>query len=401
MATALFTRWFQFQIFAPDSRLHRTDGVAPAPTQRELVDFIRLRRRLEPYIVSTGAARVFTRRGDGHDWNAAMNLSTFARVAEQAPAFAFGPGLWGQPAPVAAVEDLRVSLPGNGAWFDFWRGASYPAGQAIRTPVSPGLLPLFARAGSILPLAVLDEDGPGAAAGRVVELRVYPGADGRLDFRPDGAAPGVIPMTWNNRDRELRIGAGSGGHHRFEIVVARPGRGIGVERAERPDLTVEHHGEELVLRLPEPPPRPHAPGGLGASIQDGGLRLTWHEVGPDVIYRLKRASRPEGPFEDVASALPASGHRLPPPARGEVSHFVVTATNAGGESEASAVLTVAGEPAPAAEEPVARWDERTERAPTQRFDPGRWARLAGVSVPARSTSGGRTKLAGLGVAAGA
>ena len=61
MASPLFTRWFQSQVFSPGFRMHLVPDDAnapwqgPAPSQKVLVDFIRLRRRLAPSADFCGA----------------------------------------------------------------------------------------------------------------------------------------------------------------------------------------------------------------------------------------------------------------------------------------------------------------------------------------------------------
>jgi len=92
-------------------------------------------------------------------------------------------------------DDYKVELPGNG-WFDYWTGARVPANfyaaapNLQEVPIHPTLetLPVFVRAGSIIPMQPLVQstaikpDGP-------LTLRVYPGPDckGSLYF-DDGAS---------------------------------------------------------------------------------------------------------------------------------------------------------------------------------------------------------------------
>lgn len=351
MATALFTRWFQHQVFAPESRLHRggSEG-APPSTQRLLVEYLHLRRRLSPYEAATQATRVFEPSGGRVGWSPPSDYTAFARSAGHLPPYRFGPSLWGQSAPVKG-EDMRLCLPTTSAWVDFWSGMSYSAGQAVQIPTPLESSPLFARAGSLVPLAVERPEGEP----RTIELRVYPGADARLNLLVPGAPdqPGsseVVPMFWNDRKRELHLGPRQGGAPLLaapvKLIVVRvvPGRGTGLSTPIRPDALHTYTGAEARLVLPEPPARPLPPKGLRFHVADGRLNFEWHEVGPGVIYRLKRLAS-GGTLEDVASALATTRHRGTPPAAGESAQYVVTAANAGGESAPSSVLTVVGETA--------------------------------------------------------
>lgn len=377
MASALFTRWFQLQLFSRHPRLQLAGAAAspwaaPDPRQRVLVDFIQLHRRLAPYVVSCGAAPTpdlappAAAEKAGQAKSPIEDFTSFSRVGGHVAAFSFGSALWVRPAPAATTEALRTVLPPGKGWVDFWSGASYPGGETIQTPASLDLIPLFARAGTILPLATLAE--PGATDGAEarapagdhapVEVRIYPGANGCLALHETsaGGPPILIPFTWNDQTRELWIGPRAGigrgdtaaRPRRFEIVLVRPGRGVGLGSPERADLSVVYEGAEMRLRLPDPPARPLPPTALAARVEDGRVFFTWQEPCGGALYRLKRAVGPAGAWEDLASALPSTAFslELPPAGAGSLMRCVVTAMNAGGESAPSAAVTVVPETRP-------------------------------------------------------
>ena len=105
------------------------------------------------------------------------------------------------------------------SWFDCWTGESYAGGQYVDVPVTLDRIPLFVRAGSILPLSqprqhVADnDDAP-------IKAKVYPGADASFVLYEDaGDGYGYengefteIPMSWDDASRTLTISACKGSY---------------------------------------------------------------------------------------------------------------------------------------------------------------------------------------------
>ena len=346
MASPLFTRWFQSQVFSPGFRMHLVPDDAnapwqgPAPSQKVLVDFIRLRRRLAPYADSCGAGLPVSKK-EAATRSAPATLNDYSRAGEHLHALAFGPAILVQPAPATETHLLRLALPSGSTWIDFWTGAAYSGGQVLRTPAPVEILPIFVRAGSIVPMAPLEQkDGEPEDP---VEVRVYPGSDGSFTLQDK---TGPITFAWNDRANTLRIGGpvpcGTTGalRRRFHVVVVRTGRGIGLHSPTRPDGEVAYSGAELHLALPPAPPRPLAPKGLAASVEGGHLVISWQAPCASAVYRLKRVVGPGGIYEDLASALPAPRHVIPLSAIDQPFECVVTAMNAGGESSPSAPVKV-------------------------------------------------------------
>lgn len=321
----------------------------PAPAQRILREFITLRRRLTPYVESSGASRpVDTVEARGPF--AAASLDGYSRSLHHLHAFEFGPAFWVQPVPPVATDALRVVLPAGPAWVDFWTGAHYAGDQVVRTPAPLDLIPAFVRGGSIVPLALVNEQS--GEFTDTLEIRVFPGADGDFVLQ-EGCSAGAkgacgrIPFYWNEAKQELRIGARSGEadpgtvqRRRFEVVIVRPGGIAGHNRLARPNYVVDYLGEEIRLSMPPAAVRPSAPRGLAATIQGGRVVLTWDAPSASPVYRLKRVLGPGGVYEDIASALLHPRHAIPLAECGGTFDCVVTAMNAGGESEPSAPLRV-------------------------------------------------------------
>jgi alpha-glucosidase (family GH31 glycosyl hydrolase) len=66
--------------------------------------------------------------------------------------FLFGPSLLVNPVTSYKARARQLYLPGRADWYDAWTGAAHAGGRAIEAPAPYDTLPLFARAGAILPL---------------------------------------------------------------------------------------------------------------------------------------------------------------------------------------------------------------------------------------------------------
>lgn len=353
MASALFTRWFQSRVFTPGFRLSSAVP-APLPSQRALVDLLRLRHRFGPYATATDADNETRHAADGNRLPPAK-LEQYASAGHQLQKYFFGPSLLVQPATASERTDVPVSLPDGSIWFDFWTGAAYPGGQSIRPPAPTEILPMFVRAGTILPLAVAPQTPEDVAD--TLELRIYAGASGRLVLpeAPSGQVgeSGSIPLEWDDHARVLRIGARQGAKAarptplRFLVVLVCPGHGVGHFPPERPNQWIAYEGDERCLTFPAPPHRPLPPVGLVAKITTDRISFTWHQSCEGVVYRLKRMPGLNGPSDDLASGLLGTTHTIPVPACGSPFRYSVTAVNAGGESQPSAPVLVVHTPASA------------------------------------------------------
>ena len=232
----LYVRWFQFGAFLPMFRAHGTDiarevwqfGEPGEPFYEALGAALRLRYRLLPYIYSLAGwttHRAYTMlRALLFDFRA--DPSTHA-VADQ---FMLGPSLmvcpvtrpmaWGPGSePIVDPDRTRpVYLPAGADWFDFWTGDRHPGGATVVVDAPLDHLPLFVRAGAIVPMGPVRQhvgDLPGAP----LELHVWPGADAQFtiyDDEGDGygyeaGAFATFEVRWEDAARRFVVGARTGG----------------------------------------------------------------------------------------------------------------------------------------------------------------------------------------------
>lgn len=260
----LFVRWFQYGTFCPIFRVHGTR----APNENELwsygpeaqeilTKYDNLRYRLLPYIYSL-AWRV-TRENYTLMRPLVIDYRTDETARRIGDQFLFGPALLVNPVTDPGVDSRRLYLP-PGNWFDFWTGRSLTGGKFINAPAPLETLPLFVRAGSILPLGPILQYTSERPADPI-ELRVYPGADGEFtlyedegdSYRYEKGAYSTIRMRWDEERRSLTIGKREGGfsgmleRRTFNVVWVGEGHGGGLEPAKTIDKTIQYDGKPITI----------------------------------------------------------------------------------------------------------------------------------------------------------
>ncbi|HEY1536514.1 MAG TPA: TIM-barrel domain-containing protein, partial [Polyangiaceae bacterium] len=264
--TELFERWFQFGGFLP---IFRTHGSGPdrdiyafgADAQTVLEGVDELRYRLLPYIYSLSwmvSSQAYTMmRGFVFDFGADPKALS---VADQ---FMFGPALMVNPVTAPNVTTRSLYLPANTTWYDFWTGASQAGGQTISSAAPIDHLPLFVRAGSILPLGPALQYSTEKPSDPT-ELRVYKGADGAFtlyedendNYNYEKGMYATIPITWDDAKKTLHIGARNGSFpgmlmsRTFQVVFVDATHGSGTAPSATIDKTVPYTGTAVDVSAP-------------------------------------------------------------------------------------------------------------------------------------------------------
>lgn len=261
----LFIRWFQFSTFTPLLRVHGSRSndqnelwsYGPA-AQKILVAFDRLRYRLLPYIYSL--AWMTTSQAYTPMRGLVMDFRTDARAAGVGDQFMYGPALLVSPVLEPSAGSRRVYLP-RSVWYDFWKGSAVEGGRSVDAAAPLERLPLFVRAGSIIPLGP-DLEWATEKPADPVELRVYPGSSGDFNLYEDEGdsyeyekgAYSVIPFHWDDARRVLSVGERRGRYpgmietRIFRVVFVSPGHGTGIRPTEKPDRIVRYSGDAITLR---------------------------------------------------------------------------------------------------------------------------------------------------------
>jgi alpha-D-xyloside xylohydrolase len=261
----LFTRWFQFGAFCPMFRIHGQgarelyNNVWTAETKANLIEIDRLRYRLMPYIYSL--AWKVTNEGYTIMRHLVFDYPQDSSVFEIKDQFMFGPALLVSPVITAGATSRTLYLPA-GTWYDFWTGSSVIGGSSMSVNAPLSTIPLFVRAGSIVPM------GPNiqyaAEAADPLEIRVYRGADGAFTLYEDEGDTyayergehSEIPFNWNESAGQLTIGARVGSYpgirntRTLNIVWVGANHGNSAAVVAAPDQVVNYDGSVLVLTSP-------------------------------------------------------------------------------------------------------------------------------------------------------
>jgi alpha-D-xyloside xylohydrolase len=267
----LYTRWFEFGVFCPIFRTHghrannTNELFSYGPATPTLIRYDKLRSRLLPYIYSQAwqvtqhdgtimRPLVMDWRTDRATWN----------IGDQ---YMFGPDLLVSPVTQPGRQSRWLYLPPAAAWYDFWTGKRYSGAQHMEAAAPLDRIPLYVKAGSILPLGPVQEYA-GQDADAPIEVRIYPGADGQFTLYEDPddgysyeqGAHATIPLTWTDATKTLSIGARQGSYpgmtaqREFRVVLVDTNHGVGdgipADAAGPAGKAVTYTGAAVQVELP-------------------------------------------------------------------------------------------------------------------------------------------------------
>ncbi len=194
-APDLYVRWAQFGLLCSHSRMHGDGPREPwifGPRALAIVRrFIRLRGRLFPYLYSLAREAAAT----GMPVLRAMPLAFPGDPCAHGFDLQYMLGPWLLVAPVTSPDGRKdVYLPrpakaregtdGGGDWIDFWTGRRHEAGRCLRLKVPLSRIPLFVRAGAILPMIPYASRVPEGPIPNLV-IQAYPGAESSFTLLED------------------------------------------------------------------------------------------------------------------------------------------------------------------------------------------------------------------------
>jgi alpha-D-xyloside xylohydrolase len=264
----LLIRWFQYGVFCPIFRVHGYKSNAElwnygSVVERILTQYDELRYRLLPYIYSS--AWGVTHRGETLMRALPLDYSLDLRARGIPDQFLFGAALLINPVTSKGAEQRALYLPAGTEWVDFWTGRHTSGGQTITAEAPLDRIPIYSRAGSIVPFGPRAESA--AATADPIELRIYPGANGDFELYEDEGdsydyergAYSVIRIHWDDKARTLTIGDRQGRFpgmlqdRTFRVVIVREGHGTGVASTPQSDAAIEYQGKaKSVLVQPRP-----------------------------------------------------------------------------------------------------------------------------------------------------
>ncbi len=261
----LLTRWMQYSTFCPVQRTHgyrsKTEMWRYKPeTFAAMLDMVKLRYRILPYSYSLGA--MISKDGYTGMRGLAMDFGCDPKVADIYDQFMYGPAFMACPIIEEGARTRSIYLPEGTKWIEFWAGGSYEGGQTMDVDAPLNRLPVFVKAGSIVPCGP-DVEYAEQKPWDALEIRIYPGADGSFTLYEDegenhnyeNGAFSEVTFSWNDAEKTLTISDCNGEfpgmlkQRKFNVVVVRPVVGAGIALESNVDQTVEYEGNELVIQL--------------------------------------------------------------------------------------------------------------------------------------------------------
>jgi alpha-D-xyloside xylohydrolase len=263
-------RWFQFGAFAP---LFRSHGEFPlreiynlAPRGSEIYDSLvwhdRLRYRLLPYIYTVAAD---TYHRDGTIMRGlSMDFIDDLAARDVKDEYLFGNAFLVAPVYKYQARSRPVYLPAGTSWYDFHTGKRFECGQTVEAAAPLGRMPLYVRAGSIVPvgpdLQYSSEKKPGD-----ITLLVFPGENGTFELYEDDAVSygyekgefSRIPIGYIDSIGSVVVGARSGsypgmpGQRTFRVRLIKDGAKP-ADLDAKPDFTIPYEGESVARALTAP-----------------------------------------------------------------------------------------------------------------------------------------------------
>jgi len=271
----LFTRWFQFGTFSPIFRIHGKGERAlfsknwTEKTRSILLKYDDLRYRLLPYIYSLSSEVTFNNYTIMR--SLAFDFRNDPAVYNIPDEYMFGPAFLVNPVTQQLYTGDRanqlgsarkVYLPKDAEWYDFWTGKKLNGGQTIDAAAPIDIIPLYVRAGSIIPMGPVMEYATQKPEDNI-ELRVYPGADGHFTFYEDAnntynyekGEYATFTFNWNDKTKELSISSRKGSFpgmlksRTFNIVLVGENKGTGEKEISRADKVIKYNGSAMKVKL--------------------------------------------------------------------------------------------------------------------------------------------------------
>jgi alpha-D-xyloside xylohydrolase len=269
----LFTRWFQFGTFSPIFRIHGKGERAlfsdnwDAQTKSILLNFDNLRYRLLPYIYSLSWK--VTNNGYTIMRSLAFDFRDDATIQFIPDQYMFGSAflvnpvterMYSLPNSKEIKKIRKVYLPKSANWYDFWTGKLIPGGQTIDAAAPIEILPLYVKAGSIVPMGPYLQYATEKVADPL-EIRVYAGANANFvlyedendTYNYEQGKYATIPMSWDEASKTLIVGDRNGDFpgmlkdRTFRIVWVNTKNGVGVEPAKQAE-EIKYSGKKIKIK---------------------------------------------------------------------------------------------------------------------------------------------------------
>lgn len=243
----LNTRWYQFGAFVPLFRSHgqfpyrEIYNIAPEdhPAYQSMLYYDKLRYRLMPYIYSL-AGKTFL---DDYTIMRAliMDFPEDKIVKDISDQYMFGSSIMVCPVYEYGARSRSVYFPTSEGWYDLYSGAYFTGNQSKIMDAPYECMPLFVRAGSIIPFGPEIEFSSEKQADPIT-LYVYAGKDGTFTLYEDEGTNynyekgkyTLIPIYYNDSDKTL-------------VIRKRTGEFTGMLKKRKFNIIYVHHQSPKAL----------------------------------------------------------------------------------------------------------------------------------------------------------
>ncbi|MCQ2227838.1 MAG: DUF5110 domain-containing protein [Bacteroidales bacterium] len=247
-------RWVECATFLPLMRIHgymsdtepwRYGDEAEAIIKAQL----ELRYRLLPYIYS--AAAEVSRNGSTMMRPLVFDFASDKEALKHETEYMFGKSFLVNPVVMPGVATYKTYLPKHKAgWYDFRTGRLYEGGQTVETPVTLADIPVFVKAGSIVPMGPVKQYAM-EKSDEPMDICVYPGADATYvlyedegdNYNCEQGKYSTIEFNWDDSRRSLVISRRNGA---FDGM--KENRQFRVKIAGGEEKLVDYNGEAVTVK---------------------------------------------------------------------------------------------------------------------------------------------------------
>ncbi|HYW35862.1 MAG TPA: TIM-barrel domain-containing protein, partial [Balneolaceae bacterium] len=264
----LMDRWYQFGAFCPIFRAHgqkpyrEVFNIAPpgSKTYKSIVKYDKLRYRLMPYIYSL----------DAMTWDdhytimraLPMDFPNDENVRDIRDEYMFGPDLLVNPVTSYKTRSRKVYLPQTKGWYNLNTGKFFDGGQNISAAAPYNRIPVFVKAGSILPIGPA-EQYTGQKPQNPITLYVYTGRDGHFTlYNDDGVSEDYkdgkytkIPIHYIDQTHTLHIGKRQGSfqgmvkNRTFNVIWVSKNHQQALDFNATADQTIHYDGNAQTIQM--------------------------------------------------------------------------------------------------------------------------------------------------------
>lgn len=260
-----FLRWFQIATFLPLQRVHgyqtNTEFWEYGDEMVRIANqYLNFRYRMLPYIYSESAAITF--RGSTLMRPLIMDFAKDEKALQCKYSYMFGPSLLVSPVVSPNITISPVYLPDSKqTWYDFWTGRKYQGGKNVDVSVSIEKIPLFVKAGAILPLGEPKQYSE-EKSDDAWEIRIYPGANAKytiyedegINYNYEQGKYSTYDLSWDDKKQVLTIGDRNGAFdgmvkkRRLKLIKVSTDKGIGFNE-NKADIVVSYSGKSMQVHL--------------------------------------------------------------------------------------------------------------------------------------------------------